>query len=162
VPPLAVTNLPADEKISQQRIYSPRHRPPENEVPVAIATPHVLWRTEGTVMAVPSVLIYTTGVWLLALFRTPEKQSRTPEQVAALSNALRGLTVNGRAVELLGGEHGDHGFTYSAWVQFPEGSFRTGIAFNLEWPGIQPEEHHVNGLVEARSKVTILWTKSTG
>jgi hypothetical protein len=142
---------------SQQRIFNPRHRPPENEVPVAVATPNVQWRAEGTVMAVPSVLVYTSGIWLLVLFRTAAKQSRVPEEVAAQSNALHGLTANGRPVELLAGEHNDHGFTYSAWVEFIEDNLRTGIKFNLEWPGIQSGERRVSELMDARNQVITLW-----
>jgi hypothetical protein len=142
------------------RIIQAAHGPPENELPSALTpNPSIVWRGDGIAIAVPSLLAYTTGVWLLIICRTSDKQPRTTEHARASSEVLQGLTVNGHPVDLLGGEHTDHGFTYRAWAQFREGNdeLGAGIIFTLEWPGITPGEHHVGGLLEATRQVVALW-----
>jgi hypothetical protein len=145
---------------STGRIIQAAHGPPENELPSALTSgPGIVWRGDGIAIAIPSLLAYTTGVWLLIMCRTVDKQPRTTEHARASSEALQGLTVNGRPVQLLGGEYTDHGFTYRAWTQFRKGhdELGTGITFRLDWPGITPGEHHVGGLLEATRRVVALW-----
>jgi hypothetical protein len=99
-------------------IFYARHEPPDNELPVILATT-VAWRGAGLVVAVPSLQVYTTGVELLIMCRTRGKQVTGVEQVRATNHALaRSLRADGRPVELLAGWHQDHGFTYQAWVPF--------------------------------------------
>jgi hypothetical protein len=146
--------------MSYGRIVQAAHGPPENELPAVLAPrAAIMWRGDGIVIAVPSLLAYSTGVWLLILCRTRDEEPRAIEHTRATSDALRGLTANSRAVELLGGEYAEHGFTYRGWVQFHEdgSDFTTGITFRLEWPGITPGEHHVDGLQEATRQVVVLW-----
>ena len=61
---------------SHGQITHTPYGPPENEIPVALGL-NLVWRGEGTVMAVPSTLIYTTGTELLVIFRAEEPQPRT-------------------------------------------------------------------------------------
>ena len=151
--------------MSYGRIIQAAHGPPENELPAALAPrPGIVWRGDGIAIAVPSLLAYTTGVWLLIQCRTRDKQPRTVEHTRATSDALRGLTANDHPVELLGGDHTDHGFTYRGWVQLHETSNNeaTGITFKLEWPGITPGERHVDGLLDATRQVVVLWSADDG
>jgi hypothetical protein len=142
---------------SQHRVFLPGLYPPENEIPRAVASSHVVWRGEGAVIAVPSLLVYTTGIWLLVIFRSRDRQPADIGDARATSEALRGLTVNGRSVDLLGGEHHGYGFTYLAWSQFRGDDAGAGADFGLQWPGVEPATHHVDGIAEARSRVTVLW-----
>jgi hypothetical protein len=141
---------------SQQLVVNAPHRPPENEVPVVI-TSGILWRSEGAVMAVPSLLVYTTGIELLIMYRVKGSQTWDVEHVRATSDTLRGLTANGRPVELLGGQYLDHGFTYRAWIRSRERDLEEGIDFSLEWPGFEPTAHRIDDLRETTSQVIILW-----
>jgi hypothetical protein len=120
-----------------------------------------MWRGENAVMAVPSLLIYTTGIQLLTMHRIRHREASGIDHVAATSEALRGLTADGRPVELLGGRHTSHGFTYSAWVRFYGENLSSGVTFNLKWPGMEPAAHRVGGLTEAHGRVTVLWSEST-
>ena len=43
---------------SQHRVFLPGLYPPENEIPRAVASSHVVWRGEGAVIAVPSLLFF--------------------------------------------------------------------------------------------------------
>jgi hypothetical protein len=113
-------------------------------------------------MAVPSLLVYTTGIELLILHRAKDRQSQGIERVRAVDDALRGLTANGRPVDLLGGEYLDYGFTQRAWVPFREGDVEGGVTFTLEWPGIEPAGHRIDGLREAVSRVIVLWPPRSG
>lgn len=125
-------------------------------MPVAIAS-SVLWRSEEAVMAIPSLLVYTTGVELLIMYRVKGLQASDIEHVRATRDALRGLTANGRPVELLGGQHLDHGFTYGAWIRLHDGDLEEGINFSLEWPGFEPTTYRIDGLRETTGRVIILW-----
>jgi hypothetical protein len=136
---------------NQQRVIHASHGPPDNEIPAVLA-PGVAWRGDGAVLAVPSLLVYTTGIELLVMYRT--KATGRPSLAEARAAApLSGLTVNDRPVGALGGGYDDHGFTYRAWVPL-EGL--DSVTFALDWPGIEPARRHVTGLREAASRVIVI------
>ena len=140
---------------SQQRVVPPQYGPPKNEIPAVLGA-GVVWHGEGTGLAVPSLLVYSAGAELLILYLTKAPQPQATERVRATDDALRGLKVNGRSVDLLGGEYHAYGFSQRAWVAFHEGDLQ-GLTFTLDWPGIEPARHRVDGLQEAVSQVTVLW-----
>lgn len=139
---------------NQQHIIHGQHEPPGNEVPAAVSV-GVVWRKDGAVVAVPSLLLYTTGAELLIMGRYRDPQPRTDESYTnSVRVTLRSLTVNGRPVTLLHGDYSDHGFTYRAWTPL-DGADVLTIA--LDRPGAGPAEHRVTGLQQAASRVTVLW-----
>ena len=146
------------EKVSSHHPIS--DGPPENELPVPVAAPEVVWRGDGIVFAIPSLQVYTTGAELNIVYRTPGAHPRTVEQSRQTREALMRLTVNGRKVTLLGGEHTDHGFTYRAWKTFRAEEANLDLVFILGWPGITPAEHRVPAATinEAIRHVTALWS----
>jgi hypothetical protein len=146
------------EKVSSHHPIS--DRPPENELPVPVAAPEVVWRGDGIVFAIPSLQVYTTGAELNIVYRTPGAHPRTVEQSRQTREALMHLTVNGRKVTLLGGEHTDHGFTYRAWKTFRAEEANLDLVFILDWPGITRSEHRVPAATinEAMRRVTALWS----
>lgn len=139
---------------NQQHVIHAQYEPPGNEVPAVIPA-GVIWREDGTVIAVPSLLLYTTGAELLIMGRYRDLQPWTDEVYTNnVRVRLRGLTVNGHPVTLLHGDYRDHGFTYRAWTPL-DGADSLTIALN--WPGTGPAEHRVAGLQEAASRITALW-----
>jgi hypothetical protein len=100
-----------------RRYFPAQHEPPPNELPAVLA-PALTWRGDEIIMAIPSLLVYTTGADLLLIYRTRAEQAWDTENVRATRAALRGLTANGRPVELQHGRYHEHGFTYQAWVPF--------------------------------------------
>lgn len=146
------------EKVSS---YHPiNDRAPENELPVPVAAPELVWRGDGIVFAIPSLQVYTTGAELNIFYRTPEAHPRTVEQSRQTTEVLMHLTVNGRKVTLLGGEHTDHGFTYRAWKTFRAEEADLDLVFMLDWPGITHSEHRVSAAAinAAIRRVTPLWS----
>jgi hypothetical protein len=145
----------------RHRITHAAHEPPVNELPVVLGTPELAWRGDGIVFAIPSLLIYTTGVEILILCRTRYPQIKNIENARASADALRNLVANGMPVELLsGGERHEHGLTYRAWVSFASGGLdvRGGdLRFALEWPGVEPAEHQVPHIRELAAGAVILW-----
>jgi hypothetical protein len=88
------------------------------------------------------------------------RQARDTEYARATGAALRGLTANGRPVELRHGSYREHGFTYQAWVPFdhsrrpdPSGD----LTIELDWPGTEPPRHRVTGIREAAARAVVLW-----
>ena len=149
---------------SSGRIYGhhPSNEPPENELPAVLATPGLVWHGDGIVLAIPALMIYTTGVYLLILYRTRRTQIRDIEHARAAADRLRGLTANGRPVTLLGGQHRDYGFTYRAWVPFGTDERDPlpgdGLVFELEWPEVHRATHQVTGVRLETAKAVTLWS----
>jgi hypothetical protein len=146
--------------LRSQQIRHPSHEPPANELPVALATPELTWRGDGTGFAVPSLYVYTTGAELLIIFRARTEQPGGIERIGAISDSLpRSLRVNGYPVELLGGQHQNHGFTYRAWVAFTPDEPAPDLVLTLDWPGISPAEIRVAAadLAEAVAGAEALW-----
>jgi hypothetical protein len=142
--------------------FHPSVEPPENELPAVLATPDLDWRGDGIVLAIPALMIYTTGVYLLILYRTRRTQNRDIEHARATADRLRGLKANGRPVTLLGGEHRDYGFTYRAWVPFspdePDARPGDGLLFELEWPEVHRSACRVAGVRREAAKAATLWS----
>ena len=142
-------------------VFGGRYGPPENELPVVLATPEVTWRGDGLVVAIPSLLVYATGFELLIICRAREIQLKTVEHVRATTERLRGLKANGRKIGMLGGQYYDHGFIYRAWFTFAANEqdfIPTGdVTFELEWPEVEHAEYRVVGVREAASRAVILW-----
>jgi hypothetical protein len=140
----------------------PSAEPPENELPAVLATPDLVWHGDDIVLAIPALMIYTTGAYLLVFYRTSHTQVRDIEHARAAADRLRGLTANGRPVTLLGGEHRDYGFTYRAWVPFrtSDHDVRPGddVQFELEWPDVRRATHRVTGIRHAAGKAVTLWS----
>jgi hypothetical protein len=159
VPVPAPTTAPSTATERIRSFFPAQHEPPPNELPAVLA-PALTWRGDEIIMAIPSLLVYTTGVELLLICRTRAAQVRNTESVRATRAALRGLIANGRPVELQQGSGHEHGFTYQAWVAFehsqqadPSGD----ITFELDWPGIEPARHRVTGIREAAAGAVVLW-----
>ncbi len=148
-----------DQQTASQWVGRVPDGPPRNEIPAALATT-IRWRGEGIVIAIPSLLVYTTGAWMLILCRTVARQPATIENARAVMSKLRGLTVNGRPVDDLGGQHNDHGFAYQAWMMFRPEEVGSDLVFALDWPEIAPAEHQVpaTSITQAMRQATILWS----
>jgi hypothetical protein len=145
------------ETTSRKRVFNVKYAPPEDEVPVALA-PDIRWSGDGIALAVPSLLLYSTGFELLILVRSRDKEPRDFEQVDRIEERLRGLRINGRAVTLTGGEFLDHGSTWRAWV--PASALVDGDqVVTLDWPGIEASERRIarETIVQALPNVTALW-----
>jgi hypothetical protein len=142
-----------------QSFHAPQHEPPPNEL-LAVLAPALSWRGDEIIMAIPALLVYTTGVDLLLICRTRAQQVRDRENVRATRAALRGLTANGRPADLLHGSYHEHGFSYRAWVPFEPGQRSDpggDITFELDWPGLEPARHRVTGIREAAARAVVLW-----
>jgi hypothetical protein len=150
----------AHEIMSTGRMMRSRYEPPENELPSVLATPQLVWRGGGVALAIPGLMIYTTGAYLLVLYRTARAQERTFEHARAAADRLRDLRADGRPVTLLGGEHRDYGFTYRAWVPFYVDATTTAapdhLTFQLVWPGLDQATHRVEGIRPITA--TALWS----
>lgn len=140
-------------------VTRPEDEPPANEIPAMVDT-DLSWRGDGIVIAIPSLLVYTTGVEPLIICRTRYGGMNDDEHSGASRERLRGLRANGIQVQLLRGYHQEHGFTYSAWVPFIRHGSRGpdyDLAFELEWPGIGSAAHSVSGIAEAVRAAEALW-----
>jgi hypothetical protein len=135
--------------------------PPATELPVALTTPDLMWRGDGIVLVVPSLLIYTTGIELTIMCRrTRATQPQSTEHVSDVAATLpRSLKANGYPIQLLGGQYTDHGFTYSAWVSFRPGDASRDLVFALDWSGMPAAEHRIDAeaISGAVSRVAGLW-----
>jgi hypothetical protein len=144
-------------------IMQTAHEPPANELPVALATSELTWRGDGAGLAVPSLYLYTTGAELLIMFRTQAPQPRGIERIGAISDVLpRKLRVNDRPVELLGGQHQEHGFTYRAWVPLGQADHGNDLVFTLDWPGVTAAERRIGAqqIAESVVRVVTVWAES--
>jgi hypothetical protein len=134
--------------MTAQMIRHAAHEPPGNELPVALATPDLVSRGDDIALAIPSLLVYSMGIELLILGRYRHARTVDPaEDRQAAANRFtesareraeqlpRLVTVNGRPVELLGGQGNEHGFTDRAWARFHPEVARTDFVVSLSWPG---------------------------
>jgi hypothetical protein len=138
--------------------------PPDNQVP-AVLDVGALWTAEGAAVAVPYLLVYTTGVQLSILGRARHIVLNSHERARTIGQGLEGhdipqgprFRVSGSAAMLLGGEHEEHAFNYRAWVVLP----KDDMILSLAWPeaGIAHAEHVVarQGIQEAADRVLVLW-----
>jgi GrpB-like predicted nucleotidyltransferase (UPF0157 family) len=158
-PPRITAPAPGPGPERLRRYFPAQHEPPPNELPAVLA-PALTWPGDEIIMAIPALLVYTTGVELLLIYSTRAAQPRDTEHARATGAALRGLTANGRPVGLHHGSYREHGFTYQAWVPF-EHSRRADpsgdLTFELDWPGIEPARHRVTGIREAAARAVVLW-----
>jgi hypothetical protein len=136
--------------------------PPENEVPFALATPDMMWRGDGTVIAVPALLVCSTGIELLILGCSQRAWAGPMKDARATVEALKGLTVSGRHVDPRGGQNTAHGFTHPAWRSFLPDLGGRDLVFSLDWPTVEPAEHAVPAasIADAISRVAAFWTYS--
>jgi hypothetical protein len=139
------------------RIVHARYEPPQNELPVALATPHIAWRGDGIVIAVPSLLVYSAGTELLILCCARSARIRDHREAGEVARSLQNLTANGQRVQLLVGAHREHSFTYRAWVEFGPWAPGGDIEFELEFPGVERALHRVAGVREVSSSAEVLW-----
>lgn len=144
-----------------ERIFHAHWGPPQNELPEVLATPGITWRGDGIAVAIPSLLVYTSGLELLIICRAKQTQVRDTQHAEATAERLRDLKANGHQVAMLGGEHYDHGFTYRAWFTFTWNGrdlIPTGdITFELGWPEVEHAEHRVAQVREAAARTVVLW-----
>jgi hypothetical protein len=140
-----------------QGVFQHQHKAPENELPTALPTPELTWAVPGGVLAIPVLLVYSAGFELLIMYRSREPQPRDLGVVQQAAEQLRGLRVNGHAVELHSGDHGGRGFTYLAWYQLRPGE-PASAEFGLDWPGTEHRMHLVPLIQEAAAQATPLWT----
>jgi hypothetical protein len=162
-----ITNMSAEEHEGPEPVSQADYGPPENEMP-AVLPAGVSWHGDGIVVAIPVLLVYTTGTELLILCRARQSEPRSEvpsgtkesmERSQAIGDGLRGLRANGRPVELLRGAHGERGFSYRAWAAFLDGpgAAPADITFSLEWSGTENAEHRVTGISEAAAASEVLW-----
>jgi hypothetical protein len=146
---------------TEGRIMRTQHEPPENELPSVMATPELTWRGDGIVLAIPALMIYTTGIYLLVLYRTAHTQAKTIEHARTAADKLRELRANGRPVTLLGGEHRDYGFTYRAWIPFSSDNSAAvasdAVTFELGWPDVDQMSHLIQRFREESARAITLW-----
>jgi hypothetical protein len=156
--------------MTAQMFRHSEHGPPGNELPVAIATPDLFSRADDIALAIPCLLVYTLGIELLILGRYRESRplvgpdedrqaeaNRLTESTRERADQLpRLVTVNGRAVELLGGQGDRHGFTYRAWAAGLAGST---FVVSLSWPGAPAVTHTVEGPEMAGAMRRVLATR---
>jgi hypothetical protein len=145
-----------------QQIW-PGHRPPLNELPVPV-TAKLVWRSEGVALAIPSLLVYTTGIEMYILYRTHTMQATGVEATVKASRAWRqklvGLTINGVPVEVLGTQYFDFGSTTHVWSSFEPHRGKVAdedLSFKLDWPEFADNVRVVRGVYSEIAKVTILW-----
>jgi hypothetical protein len=157
---------------TQSLIFHPRHEPPDNELPGGLDLSGVRWLADGIAVAVPSGLAYADGVVLTIMCRTRRPRGTDIREAAkAVRLGLSGqeneqgirFTCDGRPVVLLGGQHRDNGFTYTAWVGFtrkPPGD----LVMTLQWPGvgISKSDQRVAGekLAQAAAEAVVLWPRA--
>src|SRR5215472_12863972 len=116
-----------EERQSVRRVVHVAHEPPENELPVVLS-PGISWSGAGVVIAIPALLLYSTGFELLIMYRTNRPREVTGDDLSyadyagaatlharEISEKLSGLKVNGRPVTQLGEQFHDHGFNGRAW-----------------------------------------------
>lgn len=142
-------------------ISSP-HKPPFNELPAVLETPQLASFGEEIVLAVPALLVYTTGAELLIMCRSRKERNRGMNDVSDTAAVLdRSIRVNGVAVELLGGQHYEYGFTYRAWTLFrpDEGS---DLIFSFSWPEVPTATARIEAdqLADAVRRVVTLWPQT--
>jgi len=125
---------------------------PGDELPAVLPTPQIVWRDDGTVIAVPSIALYSTGCEIQIVGALRDDRNMAAEEVSRRLDMLR---MNGSPVQMLSGERIDHGFRYRAWVPFAPGE--SDCVFTLgEGPAICVDRDRV---AEAADKVTrLVWT----
>lgn len=151
------------------------HEPPVNEIPAVLATPELASQTDQIAMAIPSLLVYSTGIELLIICRYREGRTapsagdrqdiahRATEQARQTADQLpRLITVNAKPVEMLGGQSDKHGFTYRAWARFRPEHAGTDLVIGLSWPEIPAATVTVGAaqLADAVRRVVTLWQPS--
>lgn len=145
---------------SQGWMFGGTYGPPANELPVALATPEIVWLGEGIAFAVPAMHVYTSGAEVFIFCRTTDIQPRDIPHADEISAALeRGLRINGRALYPKHGNHEDYGFTFRSWISFRADEAGNDLVFTLDWPGITPSERRVTGekIAAAVGRVLTLW-----
>lgn len=154
-------------------IVKPQHGPPVNELPV-VADVASSWIGDGVAVAVPSCLVYSTGMLLTVIGRTRARRRSGDIQEAARliregledrPGAVFRLTVNGGRASLMGGHHQNYGWEYQLWKSFGEAGPQQGLTLVLDWPeaGLSHGAHEVAGetLLQAAGRVITLWPLPT-
>ena len=157
----------------QRRIvHHPGHEPPVNEIPAVLATPDLASRADHIALAIPSLLVYSTGVELLILCRYREGRTvdRTEDRQEAANRHLeslrenvdqmpRRITVNRNPVEMLGGQGDSYGFTQSAWARFRPEAAGAALVVSLSWPGVPTITSTIDAaqITDAVRRVITLW-----
>jgi hypothetical protein len=144
---------------SQERhgqIFARQHKAPENESPTALPTPELRWPVPGGVLIVPVLLVYSIGFELIIMYRSPQRQTYGLDTGLHADEQLKGLRVNGHAIELQSGRYDDYGFTYEAWYQLrPDESAKTEIG--LDWPETERRVYSIPHIQEAARQAIQLW-----
>jgi hypothetical protein len=158
-----------------QLLIRPAHEPPFSELPAVLATPDLVGRADHIALAIPSLLVYSTGIELLVLCRYREgrtvDRTEDPQQVAnrgiesarELADQLpRLISVNTNPVELLGGRSDQHGFTYRAWAPFWTEDAGTDVVISLSWPGVPTATRTIEAaeVAAAMQRVVALWPQN--
>ena len=156
-----------------QMLVRPEHQSPVNEIPAVLATPELVSRADQIAVAIPALLVYSTGIELLIICRYQEGRTapggadpqevarRATEQARQTADQVpRLITVNTRPVEMLGG-HSDavHGWTYRAWSRFEPRAAGADLLVGLSWPGVPSATISVGAprLADAVRRVVTLW-----
>ena len=142
--------------------YTVAGEAPSNERPAVLDLGEVLWQGDGIAIAVPSALVYTSGIELTIIGRRETPLAADIERSRETSKALAGLKVNGTPVSLLQGHSNPDGFTYRAWVPFV--CHGSDLVFALTWPDIPSREYLITQqTVEAAvGNVIRLWPQTPG
>jgi hypothetical protein len=140
-------------------MHDPLPRLPLNELPVTLPTEFV-WHGPGAVVAIPALMIYTTGVEMYVLYRAKGRQQTGIESARVWRRKLGKLSADGAPIDVLGVQYSGFGFTAHAWSPFASHWHESPIGdieFRLDWPGFEPVIHSARGVRAAASRVRILW-----
>lgn len=148
-----------ESSVSRHQVIHVTHGPPDDEMPVVLATPDLVWHGDGIVVAIPSLLVYTTGAEITIMARTRHGHMNDDEHSRASRTALTALKASNIRVTMLGGQHQEHGFTYRGWI--PLGAGPEDVAVSFGWPaaGIADSEIRIAGqkLAHAAARAVVLW-----
>jgi hypothetical protein len=138
--------------------------PPDNELPATATLEPLTWRGPGVVIAVPQLLVYTSGVEATVLCLSQREWALdTREMLDQVTRGINGksggptafrLGVTGTPLMELGGEHRERSFRHRVWVPLPRAE---EFVMFCEWAayGISYAEHRV--MVQTAVPPAVLW-----
>jgi hypothetical protein len=140
---------------------------PMNELPVPVVA-SISWRATGLVFAIPVLLVYTTGVEIMILFRArdenpashPQSVSREFSNMRDWQKRLTKLRVNGAPVDVLGGQFFESGFNVRAWSAYSVHQANqpgNEMLFELDWPEFETASYTLPDVRREAMNTETLW-----
>jgi hypothetical protein len=169
--PLRPAGITIPRMRQRQFVHRPGHEPPANEIPAVLATADLASRADHIALAIPSLLVYSTGFeLLLCRYREGRTVDRSEDRQEAANRYLESfresvdqlpqrITVNANPVEMLGGQGDSYGFTYQAWARFRPEAAGAALVFSLSWPGVPTTTSTIDAaqIADAVGRVISLW-----